>query len=122
MGPRRRRTPSRPSGCPRLEPHPGERRRGDPLDLALVALDPAEPPDLTGQRGPGLPGLARREDLLVAAADEVPPHDDLLAERLPAEDEDAGALGAGGEEHRAVVVARGDDGELGPGDVGARRG
>ena len=39
-----------------------------------------------------LPLLAERDDLVVAAADEVPPHDDLLAERLAADQQRAQRL------------------------------
>src|SRR6476661_4360265 len=39
-----------------------------------------------------LPGLAEADDLVVAAADEVPPHDDLLAEGPAAEHEEARRL------------------------------
>src|SRR5512146_223207 len=39
-----------------------------------------------------LPFLAEGDYLLVAAADEVPPHDDLLTERLTPEDEDPRGL------------------------------
>ena len=35
-----------------------------------------------------LPGIPRRDDLVVRAADEVPPHDDVGLERLPAEEEE----------------------------------
>src|SRR5262249_15936502 len=39
-----------------------------------------------------LPFVAEGDYLLVAAADEVPPDDDLLAERLTPQDEDPGGL------------------------------
>src|SRR5690606_20498331 len=57
--------------------------------VAYVALDAAEAVAL------GLPLLAEAGDLVRVAADEVPPHDDLLAERLAAdEDEASGRLTA----------------------------
>jgi hypothetical protein len=40
-------------------------------------------------------GRAERGDLLVAAADEVPPHHDLFGERRAAEQEDSGRAVAG---------------------------
>src|SRR6478672_5605427 len=63
---------------------------------------------LLARRPLALPVLAEADDLVVAAADEVPPHDDLLAEGCAAEDEEArgpvragldgDAAGAGGHE------------------------
>src|SRR6478735_11369037 len=51
---------------------------------------------LLARRPLALPVLAEADDLVVAAADEVPPHDDLLAEGCAAEDEEArGPVGAG---------------------------
>src|SRR5215469_6419953 len=43
-----------------------------------------------------LPLLPEAHHLFVAAADEVPPHDDLLTERLTAQEEDPGGLGRAG--------------------------
>src|SRR5215472_4690047 len=64
-----------------------------------------------------LPLLPEADYLLVAAADEVPPHDDLLTERLAAQDEDPGGLrragpqrdrgGAGGMEHDLTRLGSG---------------
>src|SRR3954447_15513314 len=65
-----------PVAIPGLEPHRRQRRRGQGVGAA--AGDLAEPP--SGH--PILPGL---DDLLVGVADEVPPHHQVLLERLTAE-------------------------------------
>src|SRR4051812_35565446 len=62
-----------PVAIPGLEPHRRQRRRRQRVGAA--AGDLAEPP--SGH--PILPGL---DDLLVGAADEVPPHHQVLLERL----------------------------------------
>src|SRR5262249_53223851 len=62
-----------------LEAGVGQRRRGQPPRRPLVALHAAELVKL------GFPRLPERHDLLVAAPDEVPPHDDVLLERGAAE-------------------------------------
>jgi hypothetical protein len=49
-----------------------------------------------------LPGVAGGDDVLMGAADEVPPHDQLLGERLAAEEEHRGALLRGQREFVAV--------------------
>src|SRR5690606_38690393 len=64
----------------------GQRGWGQPMRRTDIAVDLTEP------IGPGLPGGTQLDDLVVAAADEVPPHDDLLAERWPAQQQDARRL------------------------------
>ncbi len=61
------------------QPHRGKRRRRDPH--VSVTHDMTE---AIGCRFPRLPGI---DDLLVRAADEVPPHDDVVLEGLTAQKE-----------------------------------
>src|SRR5699024_11848669 len=73
----------------------GQPRRGEPSHavgiateptLADVAVDDAEAVAF------GLPFLAVGRDLLMGAADEVPPHDDLFGERLTADEDESGGF------------------------------
>ena len=63
-----------------------------------------------------LPLLAEADDLLVGATDEVPPHDDRLAEGRPAEQQQARLLERGDREGRTPL---GDVGEVAGLDLGA---
>ncbi len=63
-----------------------------------------------------LPLLAEADDLLVGAADEVPPHDDRLAERRSAEHQQAGLLERGDGEGRTPLR---DVGQVAGLDLGA---
>ena len=56
-------------------------------------------------RALALPVLTESHNVLVAAADEVPPHDDLLAERFAAEHEEPGGLVAGAHADRRAADA-----------------
>src|ERR1700748_3353554 len=67
---------------PRLEPGIGHWWRRQAPGRPRVALDAAELIQFP------FPRLAERCDLLVAAANEVPPHDDVLLERRAAEQQD----------------------------------
>ncbi len=89
-------------GCPASA---AARRAGRARGCA--ARRPRSPrPGRSGRRpvGAGLPRLAGGDDLVVRATDEVPPHDDLLAERLAGQDEDAGALVPRRQQERASVA------------------
>src|SRR5688572_23069221 len=68
----------------RFEPSAGHHRSGQTGDGALVSADRTEPV------GTVLPGLAVGDDLVVAAADEVPPHEQGLAERWAAQQDQPG--------------------------------
>src|SRR4051794_16415938 len=71
--------------APRLES--GVRHRWCEEAVAVEVADHAEALGLVGDPG-AVPGLPLLHDLLVAAADEVPPHHDLLLERLSTEQHD----------------------------------
>ena len=64
-----------------LQPDVGQRRRGQAF-VGRVVRHLTEPVVT-----PGVPLRSRSVDLVVAAGHEVPPHDDLLGERLAAEQE-----------------------------------
>lgn len=66
----------------------GQGRRRDPL-FGRVARDIGESFDI-----PILPVISGRDDVLVAAADEVPPHHQILAERLAADQREVCAVRA----------------------------
>src|ERR1700726_428340 len=74
------------SPAPRLGPGIGQRRGRQPFWRSRIALDAAELVKLA------FPRLAEGRDLFVAAADEVPPHDDVLLERRTAEQQDPRGL------------------------------
>src|SRR4051794_10774981 len=77
----------RRGAAPGLESRAGKRRCEQPV--LREALHGAEPLGSTFEPA-FVPGLPLLDDLLMAAADEVPPHHDLLLERLAAEhDRDA---------------------------------
>src|SRR4051794_32881945 len=80
----------------RLEGERRQRRRG--LTGTVVADHLAEPRVLVG------PLLGVFRDLLARAADEVPPHDQLLLERLATEQQQPAGVG-GPEPHRAAAGA-----------------
>src|SRR4051795_6915961 len=88
-------TPS-PLPAPGPQPNRGKRRRGQAS--AVVADDGAEAVVL------GVPLLRVVGDLLARPADEVPPHDDLLVERLATEEQQPGRL-AGAQAQRLPVGA-----------------
>ena len=92
----------------------GQRGSGQPGDGAAVAVDRAEAGVVV------LPLPAVGGDVVVAAADEVPPHDQFLAERRPAEQDRASGLVAGVVQ-RQGVAAGGLIREIGDVERGARR-
>src|SRR6478609_853428 len=68
----------------RFEPSAGHCRSGKSGDGTLVSGDRTE------SVGTVLPGLPVGDDLIVAAADEVPPHEQGLAERRAAQQDQPG--------------------------------
>ena len=92
----------------RLQPDPRQGGSRDARDGTGIPLDPAEAagPTTTGPGVLGLatrlgfPGLAGLRHLLVRPADEVPPHDDVLTERLTPQHEHPRSVGSGDEQHR----------------------
>ena len=115
------RSPRLPRGRSRTPGSAGAGMRA--TSPAYPSTRPNRPTSPTPRPGrPRLPRLARRHDVLVRAADEVPPHDDLLAERLPAEHEHPRPLGPRLEQRRRRLPCRLHDAELGPRQVAAREG
>src|ERR1051326_6818705 len=95
----------------RLQSHARKRRSGDAL-LDGMPSDIREAFQI-----PLLPVRARLLDLLMRPADEVPPHDDVLAEGFAAEEDRVGA-GLGGECQVAAAGAEVEERAGGGGGVG----
>src|SRR5699024_6122133 len=80
---------------PRSDRHVGQPRRGETAEAVGVAAG-ASASDVAIDGAEafafGLPLLTEGHDLLMRAADEVPPHDGLLGEGLTAEQEQSGRL------------------------------
>src|SRR5699024_7759425 len=88
-----------------LEDGAGQRGRRQAAQPLRVVTDVAV--DRTEALGPGLPLLAVARDLVMAAADEVPPHDDLLAERRASQEDRTRRAGAGvAHRQRALADSR----------------
>src|SRR5699024_4267052 len=80
---------------PRSDRHVGQPGRGEAAVAVGVAAGASEADvavDRAGAFAFGLPLLTEGHDLLMRAADEVPPHDELLGEGLTAEQNQSGRL------------------------------
>src|SRR5699024_2521686 len=80
---------------PRSDRHDGQPRREESAEAVDVASGDTESDvavDGAEAFAFGLPLLTEGHDLLMRAADEVPPHDDLLGEGLTAEQNQSGRL------------------------------